>query len=775
MKKETSTTLDCEYCGDPCLNDHVVIKGSHYCCYGCATLDEVVAKINTSEEEIKIQYKQFDLEDNFNQLVDFQNDKLYKVQISLPAIHCSSCVELLEDLPSFNAKVLKCTVNFEQKTCTIIAKKGLALSFLAQLLDDLGYPPQLSIGIKRKELEKRAQKEVLFKMAVAGFCFGNIMLYSMPHYFGLNISNNPFFSRLFVGLSLFMSLPVLFYSGREYMSSAYKALAASRMHINIPIAIGILSLWVWSIYEIFSGKGSGYLDSLGGLIFFLLVGKWFQSRIYNEVSFQRELAEFIPMVVRKKVKNGISWTAIRELNKGDIIEIKHGEIIPVDAFTINQNTSIDYSFITGEQHPEEVPIGHKIFAGGKQLGGRLELELRDKPNLEAIWSNWNNHTKEESEQTWTDHIAKYFTLSVLGIALISSVIWYFIDPSKIPFVFSAVLIVACPCALALSAPFTYGSILRVFSRNNFFVKSAHSIQQLGECELVVYDKTGTLSYSTQNKVSYEGLELSEREQQVLLSAVQQSTHPVSASIANFMLSQSLLLDYFKEEIGAGLEARQDNITIKLGSAKWLDVNTQDGTSVSYLQINGELKGRFIIQPVYRKDLALQETGSICNQIVLSGDNNSEQHALYELYPGFKEMHFNQSPVDKKRRIEEYQRDASTVMLGDGLNDAVALKESHFGIALTESLNGFYPNAKGVLLASEFRLFPKFLQLARYSRQVLQVGLIFSLLYNLIGLAFAVSGLLTPIVAAILMPLSSVTVVSLDTALVRRKALKLGLK
>ncbi|MFY0643973.1 MAG: heavy metal translocating P-type ATPase [Bacteroidia bacterium] len=776
MNKETSTTIACQYCGDPCLSDHVVIKANHYCCYGCATLDEVVSKINTSEEEVQVQYKQFDLEDNFDQLVEFQNDKVYKVQISLPAIHCSSCVELLEDLPAFNKNVLKATVNFEQKACTVIAKKDLALSFLAQLLDDLGYPPQLSVGIKRRELEKKLQKETLFKMAVAGFCFGNIMLYSMPHYFGLNISNDPFFSKLFLGLSLFMSIPVLFYSGKEYLISAYKALTASRMHINIPIAIGILSLWAWSIYEIVSGSGSGYLDSLAGLIFFLLVGKWFQSRIYNEVSFQREVAEFIPMVVRKLVDNNrTKWTAIKDLQQGDHIEIKHGEIIPIDAYTMEQSTSVDYSFITGEQYPEEVSKRSKIFAGGRQLGGRLRLEVLEKPNMDAIWSNWNVNHQSDSGSTWTDHIARYFTAAVLTIAVAAGVIWYLIDPSRIPFVFSAVLIVACPCALALSAPFTYGSILRVFSKNNFFVKTANSIQQLGESELVVYDKTGTLSYSTQKQVSYVGEELSEVEMQILRSAVEQSTHPVSNSIAQSLYSATLLLDSFNEEIGSGLAATYKDFSLKLGSANWLKQEESETSGSTYLEINGQLKGKYVIVPEYRNDLELTTTGNDYKQVVLSGDNSSEEQALYKLYPGFTEMHFNLSPLDKKKKIEQYQKNDKVVMLGDGLNDAVALEESNFGIALTESLNGFYPNANGVLLASEFRLFPKFMNLARYSSKVLKVGLIFSLLYNIIGLAFAVTGLLTPIVAAILMPLSSVTVVSLDTALVRRKAIKLGLK
>ena len=777
MLKDTTST-ECKYCSAECGDDRVELNNQVYCCYGCATLDDVVGKIETRPEDVKIKYKQFDHPEVRSKILDFENDKIYKLSVSLLAIHCASCVELLEDLPNFNPKVKRTQVNFEARTCTVWADKDLELSILAQLLENVGYPPQVNFNLKAKVSEKKEQRKLLFKMAFAGFCFGNIMLYSMPHYFGLKAISDPFFNGIFLGLSLALSIPLVLYSGREYLESAYKALLKSRAHINIPISLGILSLWVWSIYEIVSGLGHGYLDSLSGLIFFLLVGKWFQSKIYDQVSYQREVEEFIPMLARKLDESGVQvWLKVNELEKGDRIVVKNNEIVPVDAVLLSDEALIDYSFITGEQDPEQVHTLDDIYAGGRQLSGEIVLGIIDKPDENKLWSAWKSESHEKLQSNWTNKVSKYFTLAVLSIAAISGLIWYFIDPSAILFVVSSVLIVACPCALALSAPFTYGNTLRVFSKNQFFIKLADSIFNMSKSTQLVLDKTGTLTERNGRSMEYVGKQLSKHELQLVYSSSKQSNHPLSISIAqNINGLSAISSSNFKEFPGKGIQAYFGEERVKLGSFEWLGVKRETTDSAVAVELNGIYKGYFKLVQAYRNDLGhvLHDLGKEQELSLLSGDNNGEEEALKQVYPDWRFMKFNMNPKDKAEVIDAMNRYEKVAYVGDGINDSLALESSDMGIAITESLNDFYPGSDGVLLADSLPKLPAFFSLAKYTNKILKWSLLLSLIYNICGLAFAVSGQLTPVVAAILMPISSITVVSLDAALVHLKARKLKL-
>jgi len=755
----------------------VTIKGEDYCCYGCATLSDVVANMKSTPLDISLKYKQFDLVENFNQLVDYQNDTIYGVGISLPAIHCSSCIELLEDLPSFYEGIRSAKVNFEQRKCTVTASKELPLSFVAQLLEDLGYPPQISISQKLKEAEKTVNKNNLLKLAVAGFCFGNIMLFSMPHYFGLQVVNDAFFARIFSVLSVMLSLPVVFYAGRDYLNSAYRALAAGKSHLNIPIAIGILSLFGWSLYEIFSGVGIGYLDSLAGLIFFLLIGKWFQHKVYDQVSYTRNVQEFIPLVVRQLVAGETIWSRIDELKKGDQVLIKNEEVIPVNGTLSRGYGVIDYAFITGEALPEQVKEGEQVYAGGCQKAGELVVTLLEEPSIDKLWSTWSSQTSKKAfTDRWTDHISKYFTLAVIVIAVVSAVVWSFSSIEKALFVFSSVLIVACPCALALSAPFTFGNILRVFSRNNFFVKEAEAIATLSRIDHVVLDKTGTITENTAMSVSYIGEELDVATASAVKTIASQSTHPLSNAVSEFLGKyQSLHINSFEEIPGKGIQGEVAGRMIRLGASHWLRDTESKDTAV-YVSVDGEVIGHFKISASYRSGLkeVLNRLSKRVRLSILSGDNAGEREALKEIFPNFFQLKFNLTPQQKTVEVGKIQYDQKVLMIGDGLNDSSAIEQGDLGIAITENLNGFYPGSDAVLVSTSFDKLPAFMELAGYSKKVLKWSLVFSLCYNVAGVTFAVLGLLTPIIAAILMPLSSVSVVLLDTLLVRIKSRKLNL-
>ncbi len=785
MKPTTSYKVDtdCAYCGATCTPAEVVFQNDKtYCCFGCATLHNLIennADIAWSDDEVSIEYKQYDLPEVFNQLVDFQNTTRYKITVNAPDIHCSSCVQLLEDLPEVNSLIVSSRVNFEERKISFLVDKNYPLSALAMLLDKLGYPPQFNVSRKSEEKAKKHQKEILRKVAVAGFCFGNSMMFSMPHYFGLTLGAETFFASLFRYLNVALSFLVLAYPARDYFVTAFQALKHRKNHIDIPIVLGIVAIWGWSMYEIIGGIGFGYLDSLAGLIFFLLIGKWYQNKVYGKITFERSLHDFLPMSVRKVDTEDVSWVRVTDLVPGDTVSVKNGEVIPVNGILHRGDAVVDYSFVTGESQPEKVSAGEAIFIGGKQTAGSIEVTIQEKQDIDKIWSAWKTPKENESTSSnWIEQVSTYFTPFVLIVAFLSLAFWMYFEPSKALFVFSAVLIVACPCALALSSPFTFGSIVRTLGKNALFLKSSDRVETLSEVDHIIFDKTGTLTVTDEVRVDTPLYHLDHKEEAYVRSVAAQSNHPLSVLIAKH-LDHAAYIDpeQFEEIEGKGVQAVVNGRQVRLGSEQFIKNEANKAETGVYVEINGEVKAQFVFGNLYRNGLknlfnALGEDYKIS---VLSGDNDGELEELRALYPNFNVLSFNNSPLHKKEFIHTCRANGdTTLMIGDGLNDQVALNQSDIGLAVAENINGFYPSSDGILVADAFDKLPRLLKLSKYSKRVLKSSLAFSVFYNLIGIAFAVAGSLTPIVAAILMPLSSITVVGLVTALVSLRAKKLEL-
>ena len=533
------------------------------------------------------------------------------------------------------------------------------------------------------------------------------------------------------------------------------------------------------MYEIIGGIGFGYLDSLAGLIFFLLVGKWYQNKVYGKITFERSLHDFLPMSVRKVNAEGVNWVRVTDLEPGDTVSVKHGEVIPVNGILHDGEGLVDYSFVTGESQPEKVTVGDAIFIGGKQTSGGIEVTIQEKQDIDKIWSAWK--TPKENEATssnWIEKVSTYFTPFVLVVAILSLAYWMYFDPSKALFVFSAVLIVACPCALALSSPFTFGSIVRALGKNALFMKSSDRIETLSEVDHIVFDKTGTLTISDEVSINTAVYHLDHKEEAYIRSVTSQSNHPLSQRIAEYLQHAAYITpESYKEIEGKGIEAMVNGYHIRIGSELFITRRAKKQETAVYVEINGKIKAQFVFGNLYREGLGqlFHALGKEYKISVLSGDNDGELAGLRKLYPDFNVLSFNNSPVHKKEFIDECHANGdTTLMIGDGLNDQVALNQSDIGLAVADNINGFYPSSDGILVADAFDKLPRLLSLSRYSRRVLKSSLAFSVFYNLIGIAFAVAGSLTPIVAAILMPLSSITVVGLVTALVSLKAKKLEL-
>ncbi len=775
----------CFHCGLPCDIDAVLFQDKSFCCRGCKTVYEIFdsndlkyyydlqSAAGTSPDYTPGKFDFLGKPEIAEQLLEFNDGKHQVVKFFIPSIHCSSCIWVLENLQKLSPGVVQSQVDFPKKTVRITFKASeTGLKEIAVLLSRIGYEPTISLA-DSGSAKKREDKRLIYQVGVAGFAFGNIMFLSFPEYFEVEEFWLDQYKVLFRWLMFAFSVPVVFYAGLDYLTSAYKGLRSKFLNIDVPIALGILVLFIRSTLEIMFDWGSGFFDSLSGLVFFLLLGKYFQKRTYSFLSFERDYKSYFPVAVTRIDETGIEEIVqVKDVVKGDRLLIRHGELIPVDGLLQHGDGEIDYSFVTGEARPVHVARGEKLFAGGKQLGGPVEImavESVSQSYLTRLWSHSVFGKGEESRfKTLTDRIGKRFTIAVLSIALASAIYWAYADPSLIWNVVTAVLIIACPCAIALSAPFTLGNMLRIFGRRKFYLKDATVVEKLAEIDTAIFDKTGTLTTRKYDDILYEGNTLTPEEKSLLKSTLRASNHPLSRSLYTLLKEQDItVLDHYEEHYGKGLYGSKGKASVKIGSSEFVDNCKEErpDRSVVHLSANEKYKGHFILYSQYRDGISrlMSDLERRMDIGVLSGDHDGERNRLEALLPDLTPMYFNQSPEDKLFFVRSLQDSGKQVMMvGDGLNDAGALAQSDVGIALSEDINVFSPACDGILDAEKFKFLGSYVEASQKAMRGIKMSFVLSLLYNLIGLYFAVTGQLMPVVAAILMPLSSISIVAFTT-------------
>jgi Cu+-exporting ATPase len=778
----------CYHCGNECRDDLISFDNKSFCCAGCKTVYEILDNSNlctyynfdsnpgiSPDLNFGTRFDYLDDSQTIAKLIDFQDENLTSVTFYIPQMHCSSCIWLLENLFKLNKAVKSSKVDFLKKKLNIhFDHNKTTLKQLVQLITSLGYEPQIFLESIEEKEKPQSDKSLYYKIGIAGFCFGNIMLLSFPEYLSIAISE-VFFRRLFGYLNLVLSLPVFFYSASGYFISAYQGLRKKIINLDVPISLGILALFIRSSYEVITFTGAGYFDSLTGLVFFLLIGKFLQEKTYDTLNFERNYKSYFPLAVTILIDGKEKSIPVSKLMVGNRILVRKNEIIPSDSILFNGDGKIDYSFVTGESKPVTKVSGEMIYAGGRQTGSAIELEVIKEVSQSYLTQLWNNDTfNKTSESAFTNFsnaVSKYFTAVILLIASVATIAWLPYDTSTALNVFTAVLIVACPCALALSTPFTLGNAMRVFGKNKLYVKNSAVIERIAKITSVVFDKTGTITEPGKSDLIYHGKVLSADEQKSIKSLVRNSTHPLSIKIFDSLEGNEVFpVTAYKEVAGKGIEGMVYGNYIKIGSAEFvgkdhLDDNQSFLTTEILISINDEFIGHFTTSNSYRRgiDKVIRQLEKKYTVSLLSGDNSAERENLQKFFNQKSEILFKQSPEDKLNYIKHLQsKNQKVMMIGDGLNDAGALSKSDVGVSVTDNISNFTPASDAIADAEILKKLPVFLKYAKDSVNVIYINFGISFLYNVIGLSYAVQGLLSPLIAAVLMPLSSITVVSFAT-------------
>ena len=776
----------CIHCGNSCGKSPVIFDEKPFCCSGCSAVYQI---LNTGKLQQYYQIEQMagiriedakrpsdetfaflDLDQFRTKILSFSEGGISKVSFFIPEIHCASCIWLLENLRSLNKGIIQSFVNFPKKEINITFNETeISLRQLVELLVSIHYIPEISQHSIEKTSTVKSDKKLYLKIGIAGFSFMNAMIYHFPQYLPGHEFLETDIKAMFGWLSVLLAIPVLAYSASDYFQTAYKSLKKKMISIDLPIALGLITLFIQSLVEISSGKGIGYLDSLTGLVFFLLVGRLYQGKTYQALSFERDYKTYFPLAVTRISESGRQTVALEDLKAGDRILVRNQEIIPADSILKSEKASIDYSFVTGESMPVSKKAGEFVFAGGRQIGNAIELTIEKDVQQSYLTQLWNQTENPQGTgntlKSLINKVGQNFTVFIILVALGAFIFWHFKNPELALFAFTSVLIIACPCALALTIPFTFGSTMRQFGRSGFYLKNTDVIEQLYKVDTVVFDKTGTITNSQLSGLNFVGNELNPEQLKMIKSLAFHSSHPLSKTIFDFIDGEELYaVESFQEIPSLGISGKINGVRLNLGSKFFVtgkQTSEENLNTEVWVFIQDSVVGCFQLENEYRHGLQelIQKLEKTYELHLLTGDNDAEKSRLTTIFGSEKRLHFNQTPTDKLNYIRKLQQEGRKVlMIGDGLNDAGALNESNVGIVIADNVFNFSPACDAILQSKQFAGLDKFIKFTHRSMKIVYSGFLISFLYNLVGLSFAVQGNLTPVVAAILMPISSVSVV-----------------
>lgn len=787
-KSLTSTHVPCFHCSletsNPIFENSDTENKRPFCCNGCKTVYHIIkegdlekyyqlkqdAQIKDPSPVIssKENYKHFD-DENFKQeyvTVD-PTDGTMEISLFLEGVHCIACLWLIENTPQILGSIHSAQLDFDNSLAIFRLKKGAKLSDLGVTLNKLGYiPHSIKNDDELRALKIKEERDYLIKLGIAMACMGNIVLFSISIYAGLEGA----LKDKFEWLSFVISLPVLLFCAIPFYKSAYASLRRKRFNIDLPISIALIAGGIGGLYSLLSGVGETYFDSLTSLVFLLLLSRYALLKIKQKGVNNSSLeyfSSFGSVTVITDEGHEESMMA-KYLTPGKTILLKNGDMIPADGEVIEGIGYINTSLLTGESNPIKAKPGSKIFSGTQIISGEFKITsefVGEHTKLGRILKEVNKEKGKLSPiASLSEKISQYFVALVM-LTSASIAIYFYMHGDTAEGMMRALtlLIITCPCALALATPLALTSAIQKLSAKGIIIRSEESIEKLAKAKEIFLDKTGTLTKGLFQVTNWDSMD-GEDYHDIVWTLEVKAQHPIAQSLKNFIQSKiepnELNLKDWKEVPGKGVIGTigdDEYIIKKYSSCDALSTTIalyKNDTAVLKIQLKDNLRPDSIQSIKDLERLGLETA-------LVSGDSQENVENVAHLLGIKKENTFYQ--VTPKDKLELVKKTPLSIMVGDGANDAMALKEAEIGIAVKGSIDISLQAADIYLSKLGVAPIVDVIKISREALNVIKRNMLFSLLYNLIGAALAITGYINPLWAAVLMPISSITVL-LSTAM-----------
>jgi Cu2+-exporting ATPase len=782
------TEVSCAHCGLPVPDGYVEPdEERQFCCAGCRTawlilhehhLDRYYDLPDRRHAPVRSTGRRYDDFDHpaFHKLyVAHTSSGSSRVELFLEGVHCGSCVWLVERVPLVVPGVIRAELDVRRSLATVEwDPAATSLSAIARALDALGYPAFPFRGAERENHRRREDRTTLTRIGVAGALSVNIMLASLALYSGWWSGMEAEFARFFRWTALVLTVPSLAWPGRVFFTSAFAALRTRTLHMDLPIAVALAGGFTRGVVNTVSDTGPVYFDGVAMLVFLLLCGRYLQLRGQRAAADASELLfSLTPSTARVVGPSGEAHEVPAEgLVPGDLIDVRAGDTIPADGTVESGTSSVNLGLLTGESRPVTTRTGDRVYSGTLNLESSLRIrvtESGESSRLARLVRQVEEGARRRAPAVLlADRLAGWFTAAVLALAVVVWATWMSIDPAQAVDNAIALLVVTCPCALALATPLAVTAAIGRAARRGIFIKGGDALEQLSKPSTLILDKTGTVTEGSISLVHYDGAEWVKP---LVIALESASAHPLAAAFRRgFGLTAVPTVKSARTVMGSGLMGTVDGHAVVIGKPRFVSTavgstempdERSDRLTEVWIAVDGQLVGRALFGDAIRADAAhaialLKSSGWRVG--MASGDARHVVDAIAAAVGiPVEDATGDAAPERKLEIVGQASARGAVVMVGDGVNDAAAMAAASVGVAVHGGAEAALAAADVYMTRPGLAPLVELVEGARRTMAIIRRGIWWSLGYNVIGATLAMFGLINPLVAAVMMPASSLTV------------------